>query len=105
MNIAEQFIRDAKKQAGDAEHKRKLLFNISKYDKKVVSGKKQYADLPLARRRASSVKTKAIENLESNLLEFESNFIKNGGKIIWAADAGVAMKEIMSILHKSKAKS
>lgn len=104
-NYAEQFIKDSKKKVSDAEHKRKLNFNIGQYDNKVITGKQQYADLSLARRRASSVKTKTIENLEAYLIEFESNFIKNGGKIIWAADAEIAMKEIMTILKKAKVKS
>ena len=101
---AEIFLKDAEKRASDPEHKRKLLFNISQYDKKVIQGKKQYSNLPLARKKASAIKTKVIENLEKYLVDFEINFKKNGGKIIWAPDAESAMKEIIDILKKANAK-
>lgn len=102
---AEQFMTDARKKASDAEHKRKLLFNITQYDKKVVVGKQQYSNLPLARKKASAIKSKVIENLEKYLLEFESNARKNGIKVIWAETGEMAMKEIIAILKKVHAKT
>jgi len=100
----EQFLKDAGTKAGDAEHKRKLLFNISQYDKKVVVGKQQYSNLALARKKASAVKTRVTENMEKYLIEFETNFKKNGGKVIWAPDAEIAMKEVIDILKRIDAK-
>ena len=38
-------IEDATTKAFDPEHRRKLTFNISQYDKKVVEGKKQFSNL------------------------------------------------------------
>ena len=102
---AEIFLKDAEKRVSDPEHKRKLLFNISQYDKKVVQGKQQYSNLPAAKKKAGAIKTKVIENLEKYLIEFESNFKKNGGKVIWAKDAESAMKEITAILKKANAKT
>lgn len=89
----------------DKEHRRKLLFNISQYDKKVVDGKKQYANLELAKERASHLKWKVTENLDKYLIEFEANFIKRGGKVIWAEDAEEAVSEILAILQKANVKS
>src|ERR1035438_124675 len=83
---------------------KKLLFNIGQYDKKVIEGKKQYANLELAKERAAHIKWKTIDNLDKYLLEFEFNFVKRGGKVIWAQDADEAVKEIMSILKKANAK-
>src|ERR1700734_3300193 len=97
------FLENAKKRVMDPEHKRKLLFNIGQYDKKVIIGKQQYSNLPAAKKKAGAIKTKVIENLEKYLIEFESNFKKNGGKIIWATDAESAMKEITDILIKANA--
>lgn len=35
------------------------------------------------------------------MIEFEANFIKAGGKVIWAQDATEACTEILSIINKS----
>ncbi len=100
----EVFLKNADAKAFDAEHKRKLLFNIGQYDKKVVVGKQQYSNLSLARAKASAIKSKVTENMEKYLIEFETNFKRNGGKVIWAPDAEVAMKEIIDILKRINAK-
>ncbi len=89
----------------DEEHRRKLLFNIKQYDKKVIDGKKQYLDLELAKERASHLKWKVTENLDKYLIEFEANFIKRGGKVIWASDAQEAVEEILAILQKANTKT
>jgi L-lactate dehydrogenase complex protein LldF len=103
-NHLDLFLKNAETKAFDPEHKRKLLFNIGQYDKKVVVGKQQYSNLPLARKKASAIKSKVTENMEKYLIEFETNFKKNGGKVIWAPDAEVAMKEIIEILKRINAK-
>src|SRR5262245_11501556 len=99
------FLDDAEVKVFDPEHRRKLAFNIGQYDKKVVEGKNQYADLETARQRASSRKWKAIENLDKYLDEFESVFQKRGGKVIWARDAAEAIAEIYQILKRANAKT
>lgn len=91
--------------AFDLEHRRKINFNIDKYDRAVAEGKKQYRDHELARLRASYLKTQVMENLDKYLLEFETNFIKNGGKVIWAADKQTALSEIIKIFEAKGAKS
>ena len=103
--ISEKFLGDAEKTVFDPEHRRKLVFNISQYDKKVVDGKKQFTDLEVAKQRASALKTKVIENLDKYLLEFESNFIKRGGKVIWARDAQEATDEVTKILKRYNTKT
>jgi L-lactate dehydrogenase complex protein LldF len=75
------------------------------YDKSVVEGKGQFSNLELAKTRVAGIKHKAIENLEKYLVEFEANFIKRGGKVIWAQDAEEAIKESLSIMQKVKAKT
>lgn len=103
--IAEKFIEDATTKAFDPEHRRKLTFNISQYDKKVIDGKKQFSNLELARERASFLKAKVIDNLDKYLIEFEANFIKRGGKVIWARDAEEANQEIVKILKRFNTKT
>ncbi len=102
---SEQFILDAETKVFDNEHRRKLAFNISQYDKKVVEGKHQFSDLEVARQRAAVLKHKIIENLDKYLLEFEANFTKRGGKVIWAKNADEAVYELLKILKKAGAKT
>lgn len=102
---SEEFIIAAESKVFDTEHRRKLVFNISQYDKKVVDGKNQYSNLELAKSRASVLKTKVIENLDKYLIEFEANFIKRGGKVIWAQDGEEAMREVVEILKRANAKT
>lgn len=101
----QSFLEKSELKSFDAEHKRKLLFNIGKYDDTVVKGKQQYADLELARKKVKNIKWKAIENLDRYLIEFETNFTANGGKVIWANDKHEAQQEILKILKKKGARS
>lgn len=87
----------------DIEHKRKLMFNIGKYNETVVKGKRQFSDLDLARRKAKNVKWKTMENLDHYLVEFEKNFTRNGGKVIWAADAEEANQAVLEICRAHEA--
>jgi L-lactate dehydrogenase complex protein LldF len=91
--------------AHDLEHKRKLAFNINKYLETVVKGKEQFADLEFARKRTKNIKWKAIENLDTYLLEFEKNFTANGGKVIWASTAQDALDAVLKICKEKNAKT
>ena len=102
---SENFLEDAELRVFDPEHRRKLAFNIGQYDKKVVEGKHQFADLELARQRASSLKYRVLENLDKYLIEFEANFIRRGGKVIWAQDAEEAVNEVLRIARAERARS
>ncbi|MFU8844684.1 MAG: LutB/LldF family L-lactate oxidation iron-sulfur protein [Bacteroidales bacterium] len=99
-----KFIKDSKIKAFDLEHRMKINYNISKYHVAVEKGRKLYKDLELARKRASSIKHRIINNLEKYLVEFVANFEKNGGKIIWATDEQEAVREILSIVQKAEGK-
>ncbi len=44
----------------------------------------QFVNTDLARERAKNIKWKALETLDQQLEEFEMNFTKRGGKVIWA---------------------
>ncbi|MCD4679799.1 MAG: iron-sulfur cluster-binding protein [Bacteroidales bacterium] len=101
-DIYSDFIKSSKEKAFDLDHRKKINYNISRYDKAVILGKKQYKDLELARKRAGNIKFKILNELDKYLIEFESNFEKHGGKIIWAQNEKEAVKEILSILKKRK---
>ena len=105
ISSSQTFIEKANAIAFDTTHRKKLLFNIGQYNKKVVEGKTQYANYSLARERASFLKWKTTNNLEKYLVEFEANFIRRGGKVIWAQNAAEAVTEIIAVLEKAAVKS
>ena len=102
---SDQFLLDSEALVFDSEHRRKLAFNISQYDKKVIDGKNQFSDLEIAKQRGAMLKWKVIENLDKYLVEFETNFTKRGGKVIWARNAEEAIQELLRILKRANAKT
>jgi L-lactate dehydrogenase complex protein LldF len=94
------FIAKSTIKAADLEHRRKINFNISKYNSKVPEGKEQFTDVHLARERAKNIKWRAIETLDQQLEVFELNFKKRGGKVIWAEDAQQAIEEVLKICEE-----
>ena len=90
--------------AADLEHKRKVAFNIRKYNDAVLKGKKQFADLENARKKAKNLKWKAIESLDKQLEKFEQHFTANGGKLIWAENAEEALQAVLQICREKKTK-
>ena len=102
-HIYHKFLEDAENKSFDPEHRKRLNFNIGRYDAQVEKGKDQYQNIELAKRRASNIKHKTINNLDKYLVEFENNFSKRGGKVIWATNEKDAHREIMHIVKKAKA--
>ena len=102
---SEIFIAKSTIKAEDLEHRRKINFNIGRYNTSVVKGKEQFADLHLARERAKNIKWRAIETLDQQLEEFELNFTKRGGKVIWAENTKQAIDEILNICKEKNCKS
>ena len=102
---SETFIAKSTVKAADLEHRRKINFNIGRYNASVPKGKEQFADVHLARERAKNVKWRAIENLDAQLEEFELHFTKRGGKVIWAENSAQAIEEIVKICVAKNCKS
>jgi len=101
-----EFLKKAEKISFDKEHRRKIRFNISRYDQTVEKGQGElYKNLELAKRRAAHHKYRVINELDKYLIEFEDNFLRNGGKIIWAVDAAQALEEIKKIAQKHEVRS
>jgi L-lactate dehydrogenase complex protein LldF len=91
--------------AGDLEHRRKINFNIGRYNAVVPKGKEQFTDVHLVRERAKNIKWRAIETLDQQLEEFEMNFTKRGGKVIWAETIEQAQEEILKICREKNCKT
>lgn len=101
--IYQNFLEEANAKAFDAGHRKKLKHNIGRYNEQVEKGKRQFANLELARRRAANTKHKILNNLDKYLVDFENNFSRRGGKVIWAQNEKEAQKEILGIVKRSKA--
>jgi len=104
-STAEEFITASENKAFDMGHRRIINYNIGKYDAAVERGLSRIINLENAKRKAHVTKWRVMENLDKFLLEFETNFQKRGGKVIWANDAEEANKEILKIIKRRKAKT
>lgn len=91
--------------AADLDHRRKINFNIGRYNAVVPGGKQQFADLNTARERAKNLKWRAIESLDTQLEDFEAAFTRRGGKVIWAEDTQQALAEIKKICIEKNCKT
>ena len=91
--------------AADKEHRRKINFNIGKYNAVVPQGKQQFLDVHLAREKAKNIKWKAIETLDKQLETFEAIITKKGAKVIWAEDAQQALDAIEKICEEKNCKT
>lgn len=102
--IKKDFLDKSAQKASDTEHRRKINFNIDRYNQAVSKGRLQFSLEEFAKQKAKNIKWKAIENLDKELETFESNFRKKGGKVIWAETARDAIQEILKICEKKACK-
>ncbi|MBK8140756.1 MAG: iron-sulfur cluster-binding protein [Chitinophagaceae bacterium] len=102
---AADFIARSTIKAADKEHRRKINFNIGKYNAVVPQGKLQFTDVHLARERAKNIKWKAIETLDKQLETFESAITRRGAKVIWAENAQQALEAIQKICEEKSCKT
>ena len=82
-HIAEEFLDASEDKAFDMDHRRIINYNIGKYDAAVNRGLSRLINLENTKRKGHVIKWKVMENLDKYLPEFESNFLKRGGKVIW----------------------
>lgn len=71
------------------------------YQNKFSNASLQYANINLAKKRAGAIKHRVLNNLDKYLVEFEANFTKRGGKVIWALNSQQAVDEIYTIILKN----
>jgi L-lactate dehydrogenase complex protein LldF len=104
-SIADEFLVESEEKAFDARHRTIINNNIGKYNVAVERGLSRLANLENAKRKGHVIKWRVMENLDKFLPEFEANFQRRGGKVIWANDAEEAQREILNIIKRSNAKS
>ncbi|RYY40019.1 MAG: iron-sulfur cluster-binding protein [Chitinophagaceae bacterium] len=91
--------------AADKEHRRKINFNIARYNAVVPAGKQQFTNVHLARERAKNAKWRAIEHLDKTLETYEAAATRNGCKVIYAETAQEALDQILAICKAKNCKS
>jgi L-lactate dehydrogenase complex protein LldF len=104
-HTASTFIAKSTVKAADLDHRRKINFNIGKYDAVVPQGKKQFLDVDAVREKAKNLKWRAIEQLDKNLEMFEKQMRLRGGKVLWAMDAQEAQQQILDICRDKQCRS
>ncbi|MDD2793111.1 MAG: LutB/LldF family L-lactate oxidation iron-sulfur protein [Sediminibacterium sp.] len=104
-NTAASFIAKSTIKAADLDHRRKINFNIGKYNSVVPLGKQQFADVNKTREAAKQKKWEAIEHLDKYLEEFEKKITARGAKVYWAADTKEAQKCIGAICREKNCKT
>lgn len=102
---AQTFQTDSEKKAFDMDHRKVINYNINKYDSAVEVGLSRFNNLENSKRKGYSLKWRVMENLDKYLPDFEANFQKKGGKVLWANDAKEAQELIWQIAQEEGAKS
>lgn len=103
------FLTEAEHVAFDPDHRKKIRFNIGRYDSAVEKGRKRYSDIELARNRAALKKREVLKNLPDLLLQFEKSITKNGAEVYWAENSldavSIALSHIKDAGGKTLVKS
>lgn len=102
---AATFIAKSTIKAADLEHRRKINYNISKYNAAVPNGKKQFTNIESTRELAKNIKWEAVEHLDSYLLEFEKKISERGVKVFWADTDEQALEIIGKICTEKNCKT
>jgi L-lactate dehydrogenase complex protein LldF len=105
IDTSKKFKQKSYDKAADLKHRKTINYNIGKYDAVVPVGKKQFADLDFVREKAKNIKWKALETLDVQLEKFEVNFLKNGGKVIWAENIEQACEAVLKICREKNCKT
>lgn len=96
---------NAKIIAFDDEHHEMMMSRYQNFLHNVENYTYYYSDFELEKKRAFNIRNKAFKKLDKLLVDFDTNFTDNGGKILWATDADDAKQMIYNILCDEKVKS
>jgi L-lactate dehydrogenase complex protein LldF len=103
--FSESFLTKSSDKALDLNHRKKINFNIGKYNAVVPKGKEQFTNLERVRELAKNKKWEAIEHLDLYLTQFESQITARGAKVFWAEDSEQALNFIGDICQEKNCKT
>ncbi len=98
------FNQNASKIAFDDEHYEMMMTRYEQFMQNVENCTNYYSDLELEKRRALNIRTRTFKKLDRLLVDFDTYFTKNGGKILWANDAQDANQMIYDVLSQERVK-
>ena len=98
------FNNNAKKVAFDDEHYEMMMSRYDFFMQNVKNRSNYYSNIDLEKQRAFNIRSKAFKKLDKLLVDFDTNFTKNGGNLLWANDSDEAQKMIYDILSQNKVK-
>ena len=104
MKNQQKFLIDSERVAFNLNHRSTIKFNMSKYDMSVKNGLGRYADIELARERASKIKNDVLQNWDKYLIQFEKKISARGVKVFWAKDHVEILQNIHQILKERNVK-
>lgn len=105
MSYKSKFLNKSEDISLDAKHRKTIQFNIGKYNNAVQNGGGNYQNHELGREKLSHLKNQGLYNLDKYLIEFENNFTKNGGKVLWAETGEEAIQQIHKIVEENRIKT
>ena len=99
------FSQNVKQIAFDSEHLKKMRARYDFFMCVAEDCANHYANIELEKSRAFNIRNKAFKYYDKLLVDFETNFMNNGGTVLWARDAEEAKQMVYNILSDEKAKN
>ena len=93
MSDSKTIFKEGCAMAFDEEHWQKINYSTGCFENNFVKGKENYRNLDLEKQRAYTLRNKSLLNLEKLLVDFETHFNENGGKVLWARNADDALSK------------
>ena len=84
--------------AFNEEHWQKMNYSTGCFESLFAKGKVNYRNMELEKQRAYTLRNKSLMKLEKLLVDFETHFNENGGKVIWARNAEDARSLVFDLL-------
>lgn len=94
---AKEYINQSLIHADDTSSKAKFDQHGYSIEKNRALELKKYTDLNRTEKKAAVYRWKAINHLDDLLIEFESNFHKQGGRVLWARDTDEIIQSLAGI--------
>lgn len=98
------FNQNAKKIANNEEHQEMMMSRYQQFMHNIENYADFYSNLELEKQRGLNIRTKIFKKLDKFLVDFDTRFTKNGGKILWANDIDDAKQMIYDILSQERIK-
>lgn len=97
-----QNFNEASEIAFNEEHWQKLNYSTGCFESQFAKGKVNYRNMELEKQRAFILRNKSMMKLEKLLVDFETHFNENGGKVLWARNAADARTLVFELLIKEQ---